>query len=510
MALTNSGMTLYTENELQQSWSGTDDLDDYNTSIQGTNSESWNVAKNSTETGTLSLSASMGTPKYFTCWMKSDLTNYYDSITMELQSTTNNYESFVVATNTDRTVTGEFHPSVLQIGQGTSTGTYVPNSHTVYRCIVNNSNSGNIRSVINNWIDAMYYGDGRIISGTTQADKLFEESHVVDSSTNRTIGSQTIVSTDTYDGCSEEFASGIAYYTDVSIETSVGNSVGEKVTWYGKSTTDSVFNLSVTGTASFNGTTLIGNGCKVNVNIQSEDSFSMIGGGITNGGTISFLPSANISGVVFSNSDEVDSNGATMTNCTISGTTEATTGSLIINSSTEADVITNMIFNDYQSQYAVYVDAGVTSVTLSNWQFDNPTSLALYWASAVGTLTISSTNGTNLSLAGCTSAGGTILMPTTVVLTINVKDENNNPIQDAFCWIDDDATDGHESTQTFIMNELSTALGVATESWSGGAVTGARWKVRKYGYKPYVQTIDVPASGEKAIDVTLIADPQQT
>ena len=59
MAVSLSGMTLHTDNDTQQNWSGTDDLDDYNNSIQGSNSESWQVSKNSTETGTLVKSSSL-------------------------------------------------------------------------------------------------------------------------------------------------------------------------------------------------------------------------------------------------------------------------------------------------------------------------------------------------------------------------------------------------------------------------------------------------------------------
>ena len=69
MAVTNSGMTLYTNNDNEAGWNGTDGPDDYNNSIQGTNSEAWQVSKNSTETGTLTKSANMGTPKYFNFFM---------------------------------------------------------------------------------------------------------------------------------------------------------------------------------------------------------------------------------------------------------------------------------------------------------------------------------------------------------------------------------------------------------------------------------------------------------
>ena len=62
MAITNSGMTLYTDNDNEGGWGGTDGPDDYNNAIQGTNSESWQVSKNSTDIGTLSRTATEYSP----------------------------------------------------------------------------------------------------------------------------------------------------------------------------------------------------------------------------------------------------------------------------------------------------------------------------------------------------------------------------------------------------------------------------------------------------------------
>ncbi len=184
MAVTNSGMTLYSDQDSQESWNGTDDLDDYNMSIQGTNSESWQVSKNSSETGQMSKNANMGTSKYWTCWMMSNLTNYYTSVTMGLEDSSGDEENFGLADTTNRDVTGEFHAFCMQFGQGTSSGTLDRTVITDLNVNVNNSSSGNIRSVINNWIDTSHYGDGRIIGGTTASDKLFLESHVADTTTN--------------------------------------------------------------------------------------------------------------------------------------------------------------------------------------------------------------------------------------------------------------------------------------------------------------------------------------
>ena len=100
--------------------------------------------------------------------------------------------------------------------------------------------------------------------------------------------------------------------------------------------------------------------------------------------------------------------------------------------------------------------------------------------------------------------GDVVTFSSSSTLTLTVKDESGSPINLAHCYIDDN------NEAPFVMNQDSNASGIATTSWTGGAVTGATWRVRKYGYRPYTAIADVPASGSKDIPVTLIVDPQQT
>ena len=190
MAVSLSGMTLHTNNDNEGGWGGTDGPDTYNNAIQGNNSESWLVAKNSTETGTLTLSSALNATRgIFTFWMSSNLAPYYTDINLELQSTTNNYKTFEVANSTNKAIGGDFVATAVDyVNKGTPTGTFAPASFSVARVIVNNSSSGNIRSVINNWIDVMYYGPGHTISGTTTTDSLFAEAAAVDELTTNRYG----------------------------------------------------------------------------------------------------------------------------------------------------------------------------------------------------------------------------------------------------------------------------------------------------------------------------------
>ncbi len=385
MAITNSGMTLYTNNDNENGWGGTDGPDDYDNAIQGSNSESWQVSKNSTETGTLTKSADMSSAKYFNFYMSSNLAPYYTDIKARVRTNTSNYEEWTVATSTDRKISGDFHPIVLQFGEGTETGTLNKSSIGSMTITVNNSSSGNIRSVINNWIDAMYYGSGRTIGGTTTSDELFLESHTADTTTN-----------DTYDGCSELYKGSLAYQTDVTVNTSTGNSYGETVVWAGGYNTDNDYTLTISGTADFQGTSLIGvDGATLTLDSSGATSFDMSGGSLTNGGAVSFASGQEITGVVFNSCAEIDTNGATFSTCTINDTTESTTGALVGNSSSEINNMSNITINNYSGKYAVYIPSSVTgTITLDNFQVDG-SGTDIYWAGTNGTLTVNLTNGSN-------------------------------------------------------------------------------------------------------------------
>ena len=255
MAVSNSGMTLYTDNDNESGWGGTDGADAYNNAIQGTNSESWQVSKNATETGTLTLSGNFGaTAKYFTFYMSSNLAPYYTDVRLNVRTDTSNYEEWIIATTTDRKVSGDFHPIVAQFGQGTTTGTLDKTSIADIQVILDNSTSGNIRSVINNWIDTMWYGTGRTIGGTTASDSLFMESHTLDTTTN-----------DSYDGCSELYKGALTYQTDVTITTTSGNSYGETVIFASGYNTDDTYTILVTGTSDFQASNYLGGDSGVTV-----------------------------------------------------------------------------------------------------------------------------------------------------------------------------------------------------------------------------------------------------
>lgn len=311
MAVANGGMTLYTDNDTQETYSGSDGLDGQ-VFIQGVDSESWLVGKNANETSTLTLSAAMGTPKYFTFYMKSDWGSFYTEINVSLLDGTNT-NLFIAATggkhavpNANPEISGDFKPSVLQMDQGTVPA-YVPNNHTGVTFNVDASSSGNIRAIVNHWIDCMYYGTGRTITGSTVGDKLFTESDDLN------------VSSDTFDGCSETSKAGLAYNTDVTINTTLGNSYGETVTFAFNKNTDNIYTLDITGTADFVASSYRAGSSAVTVNLDTSTatSWGMNGGAFSGAGTTVFKAGQSITGAVFSDRTSLTHNGSTFEGNTV-------------------------------------------------------------------------------------------------------------------------------------------------------------------------------------------------
>jgi len=496
-------MTLHTDNDNEGGWGGTDGPDDYDVAIQGSNSESWQVSKNSTETGTLTKSSDIsGTGNHFNLWMMSNLTQYLTSIKVQLISSTGNYREYTIATSSIQDVTGEFHCFALDIAGGTETGTFAPASFSSLKIEVNNSSSGNIRSVINNWIDAMYFGRGLTFKGASDSnDKMFAEATALDELTANKYGVLINVN-------EQLFAQGDVVFDDGG-STVTQKSNGENLVFTKKINTTNTYRLILLGntnTVSF-----------TNTNISATDtarfdfdssgtinSFTMSGGSFKKASSIAFKTGQTISGVSFTECGEIDTNGATISSCNIISTIETTTGSLVINSSTELGNMSKLNFYDYHdnSRYAVYIPSSVTgTITLTDFVFDNPSSAyCLYWA-GTGTLVVNRGGTTNLSNY---TSPGTVTIQSSVSIDVHVEDQSTSDLQDAWVYIDTNPSIGDTAD---IVNTQTNSSGDVNTSYSGAA-SSAAIRIRKYGYKPYSGTISLLADSNT--NVTLITDPQQT
>lgn len=306
MAVTNSGMTLYQNMDTDTNWLGEDGISTEEFQ-QGSAAQQWIVAKNGNETTTLTLSTDMTGAKYLMIPMISTISPFYTSITATLGDGTNT-DVFTLADQLGgllhRAVAGqwEFNSHMLQFS-----GSLTLANFATVAINVDNSSSGNIRSVLNHYIDAIYYGTGRTISGTTTTDKLFKESNDVDASS------------DVLDGCTLEFSGGVDAQTDMTVSTTTGNSFGETLTFREVPNTDNDYTLVIDGTADFRATAISAANSNVTVNLASSGATAcpITGGSLVGAGTTTFKASEDIKGVVFTDRTSISQNGSTFEGNTI-------------------------------------------------------------------------------------------------------------------------------------------------------------------------------------------------
>jgi len=292
MPVSLSGMTLLTSNDNEANWVGTDGPDAYNVFIQGVNSESWQVSKNNEENGILTLAAALAASRgLFIIWMKSDLNFYYTKIDVKITSSPSNNRLFTIATAANPEVSGDFSPIALDyVNNGIETGTYDPPNHSEIDILVDNNASGNIRTVINTWVDAIYFGEGLVINGTTDLDKVFMEAAAID---------QTAVNRF---GILENYNGNIFCQGDLTLN-GILTSEDERFTFVGNSNGYDRYNLHLLGNIIFTNTSIFisGVGKDYDMDCSTALSFTMSGGSI-NGANIFVIGSGqNLNDVILNN-----------------------------------------------------------------------------------------------------------------------------------------------------------------------------------------------------------------
>ena len=288
MAVTLGGMTLLTANDSGTGWTGTDGVDTYGFSIQGANSESWQLSKNATETGTLTVSASMPTSRgIYTVWLASSIKAIYTSIDLALQSSTNNNRAYSVATSAIQAVDGAFKAFAFDyVNKGIQTGTFNPASLTssIFTIVTQNIN---FRAIPNNWIDTIHYGAGHTIAGTTVGDKLFTEAASED------------ISGNFYYGVLENYNGKIFSQGDISLTGTALTSNGESLVFKETANGYDIYEFGGTGTATFINSNIESSGAvRHNMNMSSMTAFSMSGGSIVKANVLTLVAGQTLDGVV--------------------------------------------------------------------------------------------------------------------------------------------------------------------------------------------------------------------
>jgi hypothetical protein len=235
-------------------------------------------------------------------------------------------------------------------------------------------------------------------------------------------------------------------------------------------------------------------------NTANIDAFNLYGATFLNSGLLQMSGATTQEAIscTFDACGQVQPNGAEILNCNFLNNTETTGAVEMLNA--DDDNITYCLFRNCDN--GVYFPSGQTATRdFVSLDFDDVS--GNYDVNNASGSSVTVNNDANSNANSYNTGGSTVSFPATVTLTFEVNYEDNSPVSGAYAYVDD-------NNQTpFIMNTTTNASGIATASHSGGAVTGATWRVRKYGYKPFKLIRDISTS-DITIPVTLVADPQQT
>lgn len=412
MALTfGTNLTLVTNADNDGNFSGTDGPDTYNTHIQGTNSESWLVSKNNSETATytpgtaLDMSAT-GTHVYI--WFKSDLSNYYTDVRATLETSTNNHREYILANQTTKLWDGAWKCFVLNVASGdvADTGTFNSSSVATINIIMDNSSSGNIRSVTNCWIDAIRFGNNvDVYESTATAFDFGDIETFLNSETNKT----GILARNPETGILE--LQGKLTISGNGTDTNF-TSTTELLAWVDNAVADNYYSIVFEDSdldVVIDSLTMTSYGTSDNTRPDFDangtvGSFTMKGSAFLRGGTHVYKASQSITNTKFNDCQQVDPSTSTFTDNIFSNYSEATTnGALLwptsgnvsycsfINCDEGVEILqtvdqtfSGMTFDDVGGNFDVHLNNGGTSIEVAKTNGSNPNS---YTATGGGVVT---------------------------------------------------------------------------------------------------------------------------
>ena len=210
---------------------------------------------------------------------------------------------------------------------------------------------------------------------------------------------------------------------------------------------------------------------------------------------------------IFNDCGQVDPNTATLTDCTFSDSNSSTTGAMLLPASTTN--LSGLKFVSGGTGHAIYITATGT-YTFTNFTYSGygatASSDAVILNQSGGSVTINVTGGDTPTYKNFSGSESTTIVAS-VTLTVTVQDTDRTKIQDVQTSIY-----LLDSPYTELMNEDTSALGVATESYGGSTPVDVVVKTRKsedtddprYKATSSIQTI---TSDGLALTVTIEANP---
>ncbi len=270
-------------------------------------------------------------------------------------------------------------------------------------------------------------------------------------------------------------------------------------------TVTTISNFNTSGVVK--GMAVTGTGIGANTYVQSVDSNTQItlttvasGSGVN---TLTFTYSNEIRKCTFQNFADITTNGCLIDDCIFQDvkTTAPISGTnaIIINSTTEMSRITNCTFINCNRAIRITVAGTYTfdNIRFTGNSFDIENT-------SVGAVIINATNGSNPATS-VNTAGGSVTINNAVTLAITVVDASNIPIQNARVAILTDDT-----SETELMNELTNASGIATESYAYTSDKAIILRIRSSSgataYIPLETTGTITAAGF-SFQAQMVVDP---
>ena len=366
-------------------------------------------------------------------------------------------------------------------------------------------------------VDAMEVGNGLTIQGTTASDTLLAESVLQDEAT-------AIGVLKSENGII--FAQGSLEFSGTA-QTSIAETLVFTDTLGGTYT----YQFDVSGTVVLTNTSVNAVGAvDYNIDTSGATAFTMSGGALSNFNTLTTAASQAMSGIVF------QSGGLSTIANTISASSFNQCGTITVTGLLDACVIDKSpdaisvstaalnkvvgnTFTSDGSNHAVELTTYAASITWDNTTsgYDAGTAASPVTPTSTGNedIYINLTSALDITIAVAAGAstpsirvaagftGSVNVVAGAVTLKMVVKDQAGVEVVGAYAYID------NNNITPFILNTTTDVNGEASVSYSDGAIIGSTWRVRKYGYKPFLGTVDISGS-DITLPITLITDPQQT
>ncbi|KPJ97109.1 MAG: hypothetical protein AMJ55_00390 [Gammaproteobacteria bacterium SG8_15] len=431
---------------------------------QGTSSEGWIVSKNASETAIFdyytknsNTAADMSaTDTHLYIHMRCDIAPFIDYLYFRLSSTsagTTDYEQWRIVDNTSSIEWyGEWKTFIIDVNAtpNSSNGTLTLSDVRSIGIVVDNSNSGNIRSIENTYIDVIRFGTGiTCYESTSTAFDFADIEAIANNTTNKygiiekiggiffvrgriTIGDSSGTNYGNFASQDETVV-----FLDASVSGEVITSTLYQLNFVGNSTNTTNIQIGVgvgsgSGRTGRNGSTIMGETSSVTVDVSSTADVNLLdlfGSTFRQlAGDINFetaTSSDEIAGCSFDGCDQVNTGSAAVRNCNFLNTVAVATSGALLWDEAEIDAQYCLFVNN---PVGIEVPTLTANMTLTGMSFSGNTYDVRYEGASDYDCNYDA-DTPSIQNAG---AGTLTAVSDPITVTITVKDINTqNALEDA-------------------------------------------------------------------------------